>query len=100
MMIVVTRVSALYYENKLFHLHPLDHDRVYKHYKVLNTCGSIMEQRTASKQVGNVLTALISCQIFITCEADFLPTLILITGICYLLLYWEIFALFIAFWPL
>ena len=54
---------------------PPDRDRVYMRYKVVNTSGSIMEQRTASKQVGNMPTALISCRIFIacTCEADFLP---------------------------
>ena len=64
---------------------PADRDRVYMRYKVVNTSGSIMEQRTASKLVGNMPTALISCRIFIarTCEADFLPMLILITEICY-----------------
>ena len=50
-------------------------------HKVVNTSGSIMEQRTASKHGGNVPTALISCQIFIG------PMLTLFTGICYLLLY-------------
>ena len=43
----------------------VDHERVYMCYNVVNTSGSIMEQRTASKHVGNVPTALISCRIFI-----------------------------------
>ena len=44
-------------------------------HKVVNTSGSIMEQRTASKHGGNVPTALISCRIFIG------PMLTLFTGI-------------------
>ena len=43
----------------------VDHEHVYMCYNVVNTSGSIMEQRTASKHVGNVPTALISCRIFI-----------------------------------
>ena len=59
----------------------VDHERVCMYHKVVNPSGSIMEQRTASKHGGNVLTALISCQIFIG------PMLTLFTGICYLLLW-------------
>ena len=50
-----------------------------------------MEQRTASKHVGNVPTALNSCQMFIGpgYEADFLLMLILVAGICCRLFYWR-----------
>ena len=66
-------------------------------YKVVNSSGSIMEQRTASKQVGNMPTALISCRIFIarTCEADFLPMLILITEILLLAFMFEKYLLYL-----
>ena len=43
----------------------VDYERVYIWYKVVNTSGSIMEQRTASKHGGNVPNGLISCRIFI-----------------------------------